>query len=76
MQSYCLHLLNRDGSTDCFDLGAFDDESQAASHAKAALHVSLCAVAGELWRLGERVGRIQRDSSRPRPSSQPYRIAS
>ena len=75
MQSYCLHLLNRDGSTDRYDLGAFADETQAARQAKAALHVSLCAIAGELWRTGERVSRIPRDCRPARAATAPHRLA-
>jgi hypothetical protein len=74
MQPYHLRLLNRDGSTDAFELGAFADDSQAAVHAKAALHVSLCAVAGELWRMDARVARILRDCGRTAPSAQPRRM--
>lgn len=75
MQPYQLRLLNRDGSTDCFDLGAFADDTQAAAHAKAALHVSLCAVSGELWRGELRLARILRDCGRTKPTEQPRRMA-
>ena len=75
MQPYSLHLVNRDGSTDRFDLGAFADDAQAGLQAKAALYVSMCAIAGELWRVGERVGRIQRDTGRTKASAQPRRLA-
>ena len=75
MQPYSLHLVNRDGSTDRFDLGAFADDAQAALQAKAALYVSMCAIAGELWRVGERIGRIQRNTGRTKASAPPRRLA-
>jgi hypothetical protein len=73
--NYRLQLLNRDGSSDSFALGDFSDDGQALRDAKAALHVSLSAVSGELWRGDQSVGRILRDSGRTRTASEMRRLA-
>lgn len=59
MPVYTFHLANWDGSSDIFDLGAFDDED-AAERARAALLVSQTGVSAEVRREGIEVARIPR----------------
>jgi hypothetical protein len=75
MRSYRLQLLNRDGSIDSFELGDFTDDMRALRDAKAALHVSLSAVSGEVWRGDQSVGRILRDSGRAKASTGMRKLA-
>jgi hypothetical protein len=61
MSSYAFDLMNRDGSIESFDLGAFDTDIEALRHARSALLASLTAFAVEVWSDGVRIGRIRRD---------------
>lgn len=65
MLAYTFDFLNRDGSIDTFDIGAFDSDAEALVQARAALLSSLTAVAVEVWREGEAVAIVRRPGSPP-----------
>lgn len=71
MRAYTFDFLNRDGSIDTFDIGAFADDSEARLRARAALLSSLTAVAVEVWCDGEAVAIIRREG--PPPGAVPMR---
>ncbi len=65
---YRFDFVNRDGSVDTFEIGQSRDDGDAALRARAAMLVSLTAVAVEVWKGGERLCRIRRDSGPGAPS--------
>jgi len=68
MISYAFDLMNRDGSIDSFEVGAFDSDIEALQHAGAALIASATAFAVNIWCDGVRVGRVRRDVPVPTPA--------
>ena len=65
---YRFDFVNRDGSVDTFEIGQARDDGDAALRARSAMLVSLTAVAVEVWKGGERLSRIRRDSGPVMPS--------
>ena len=65
MRAYSFDFLNRDGSIDTFDIGAFDNDAEAIVRARAALLSSLTAVAVEVWCDGEAIAIVRRDGPPP-----------
>lgn len=64
MEVFTAHFSNRDGSTDTWELGSFPSEEDALREARAALYVSLSAVAVEVYRGEARVSRVGRQAPR------------
>jgi hypothetical protein len=69
-EGYRFDFLNRDGSVDTFELGQPGDDGDAALRARAAMLVSLTAVAVEVWKDGEKLCRVRRDSNLAPPARQ------
>lgn len=64
LEVFTARFSNRDGSTDTWELGAFPCEEAALQEARAALYVSLSAVAVDLYRGEAQVSRVGRDPPR------------
>lgn len=65
MPAYTFDFLNRDGSIEAFDIGAFANDVEASDRARAALLVDLTAVAVEVWSEGGAVTAIRREGLPP-----------
>jgi hypothetical protein len=69
-EGYRFDFVNRDGSVDTFELGQPACDGDAALRARAAMLVSLTAVAVEVWKDGERLCRVRRDGDLGPPARQ------
>lgn len=72
---YSCQLENRDGSSDRFELGDFEDQDAAVNAARTALLVSLSGRSVELFRERDLVGRFGRDVAQFRDRKPPLRMA-